>query len=334
MKTIEEKAKAYDEALERAKAYHRNELAGSRKEMTEYIFPELRESEDERIRKWLVAQMQKFHDEANREGRWEDFCMTEKAIFYLEKQKEQKPVEWTELTWKDIVELEGIINNVHYDFSAGIGQESFGKEVLERFRNKKDDAEVDACEQKPAEKQDYSGLTDFERAIHRGFLCAGVVNVPVTIIKETAQDCLAHLQAEWSKEDWKLLDEVREHIIGVIGDKPDLTPNKIYDGFLDLIDNLKRLRPQPKQEWSEEDEKILHGIEQCVYDNVANIGTMNKVRYIDWLKSLRPQPHWKPSEEQIQAITYLASSIPPNFLKEQEYTMRLVDEVIEQLKKL
>jgi len=71
--------------------------------------------------------------------------------------KEQKPtdksINWTELTWKDIVELEGIINNVHYDFSGGIGQESFGKEVLERFRSKKDDAEVDACEQKPTEKE-------------------------------------------------------------------------------------------------------------------------------------------------------------------------------------
>ena len=57
-------------------------------------FPELEESEDERIRKWLVAQMQKFHDEANREGCWEDFCMTEKAISYLEKQKEHKPIEF------------------------------------------------------------------------------------------------------------------------------------------------------------------------------------------------------------------------------------------------
>ena len=56
-------------------------------------------------------------------------------------------------------------------------------------------------EQKPVEKQDYSGLTDFEPAIHRGFLCAGVENVPVTIIKETAQDCLAKQKAEWSEED-------------------------------------------------------------------------------------------------------------------------------------
>jgi hypothetical protein len=49
-------------------------------------------------------------------------------------------------------------------------------------------------EQKPAEKQDYSGLNDLERAIHRGFLSAGLVNVPVTVIKETAQECLAQMK--------------------------------------------------------------------------------------------------------------------------------------------
>ena len=42
-----------------------------------------------------------------------------------------------------------------------------------------------------------------------------------------------------------------------------------------------------KLAWSEKDEKILNSIEQCVYNNVINIGTVNKVRYIDWLKALK-----------------------------------------------
>ena len=60
------------------------------------------------------------------------------------------------------------------------------------------------------EKQDYSGLNDFERAIYRGFLCAGVVNVPVNIIKETAQDCLAHLPVEWSEDFDKEVENVHK----------------------------------------------------------------------------------------------------------------------------
>lgn len=74
-------------------------------------------------------------------------------VYSGEKQKEQKPVnnpKWNELTWKDINELEEIINHVHYEFRNGISAEGFGKEVLEQFRNMKEDAEVDACEQKPS----------------------------------------------------------------------------------------------------------------------------------------------------------------------------------------
>ena len=46
------------------------------------------------------------------------------------------------------------------------------------------------------QEQDYSDLSDLERAIHRGFLCAGVENVPVAIIKETAKEVQSILKAE------------------------------------------------------------------------------------------------------------------------------------------
>lgn len=46
----------------------------------------------------------------------------------------------TELTWEDINTLERIINNVHYEFRNGIGEKSFGEEVLNRFLDTKDDA--------------------------------------------------------------------------------------------------------------------------------------------------------------------------------------------------
>ena len=45
--TEKEKAKAYDEAIERAKKLYSNEI-------TEEIFPELKESEDERIKKAII----------------------------------------------------------------------------------------------------------------------------------------------------------------------------------------------------------------------------------------------------------------------------------------
>lgn len=84
--TTEEKAKAYDEALERAKAYHRNELSGSRKEITEYIFPELRESEDERIRKEMI----KYFTEIKSTVPIGSPNHFDSYLAYLERQKEQK----------------------------------------------------------------------------------------------------------------------------------------------------------------------------------------------------------------------------------------------------
>ena len=65
--------------------------------------------------------------------------------------------------------------------------------------------------------------------------------------------------AEWSEEDWKTLDEMREHLICVVGDKPDFTPNKIYESFINLIDKLKSLRPswKPSEEQKEALDKAI-----------------------------------------------------------------------------
>ena len=82
--TQEEKAKAYDEALDRAKSFQQKfggDYAG-------YIFPELRESEDERMRKMLIDRVRSAEELTDELREW--------ILTYLEKQKEQKPAEWGE----------------------------------------------------------------------------------------------------------------------------------------------------------------------------------------------------------------------------------------------
>ena len=86
--SIEEKAKRYDKAIERAKAYK-----GLRSEM-EIIFPELRESEDERIRNFISNELVCLRA-TDEKGTVRYNELTE-AIAYLEKQGEQKPIEWSE----------------------------------------------------------------------------------------------------------------------------------------------------------------------------------------------------------------------------------------------
>lgn len=86
---LEEKAKRYDEALERARAFNNGEDVDVEAGTTfcEYIFPELKESEDERIRRivygWINTQPSSFFD-LNRISK-------EDMLAWLEKQGEQKP---------------------------------------------------------------------------------------------------------------------------------------------------------------------------------------------------------------------------------------------------
>lgn len=96
----------YNEVLQKAKEeYNRlGELGNeSMKRRFEIIFPELRESEDERIRKRLVEYFNGFYDGFssgnNVNVRWEGLEV-KKVIAYLEKQKEQKPdLELIQRSW-------------------------------------------------------------------------------------------------------------------------------------------------------------------------------------------------------------------------------------------
>lgn len=69
---------------------------------------------------------------------------------YINSLQQKQPIQVNTLTWKDINDLERIINNVHYEFRAGIGKKSFGEEVLERFReerNEQEQPEVDLLQE-------------------------------------------------------------------------------------------------------------------------------------------------------------------------------------------
>ena len=89
--TTDEKAKAYDEALKWMRELYPG-LHGATKEDAEHYFPELRESEDERIRKALIAGLTEGLSEHN----WQGFggATIDECIAWLEKQKEP---EWSDI---------------------------------------------------------------------------------------------------------------------------------------------------------------------------------------------------------------------------------------------
>ena len=83
--TIEEKAKAYDKALELAESYYDDPNCFKHMEgCLEHIFPELKESEDERIRKQIKAFIKSRGSQITQ-------SKTDSWLAWLEKQGEQKP---------------------------------------------------------------------------------------------------------------------------------------------------------------------------------------------------------------------------------------------------
>lgn len=83
--TQEEKASAYDEAIKRAKEWEGNSAA------VEYIFPELAESGDEKVRKILIE----FVEDTTEKFFLEVYNINRKDVLaWLEKQSEQKS-EWS-----------------------------------------------------------------------------------------------------------------------------------------------------------------------------------------------------------------------------------------------
>ena len=70
-------------------------------------------------------------------------------------------------------------------------------------------------------------------------------------------------KAEWSEKDEAMRDNILRLLSCFVGtserdSNPSLSTS--YQAYQREIDWLKSLRPQPKQEWSKEDERILKGI--------------------------------------------------------------------------
>ena len=106
MKTIEEKAKAYDEAFEKAKEIL--EMT-SDKSAIYTIFPGLEESEDERIRKTLIEYFNAYPKDYYGE------LKKSHILTWLEKQGE-KPAEWKQENIEELSEFENAMMHIGGSF--------------------------------------------------------------------------------------------------------------------------------------------------------------------------------------------------------------------------
>ena len=82
--------------------------------------------------------------------------------------------------------------------------------------------------------------------------------------------------------------------------------------------------------WSEEDEKKRKGLIKGLEDRMGfgwACDPFSREEYIDWLNSLRPQNHWKPSEEQMEALRIVVENHCFARPQNQEYVKSLYNDL-------
>ena len=285
--TTEEKAKAYDEALKRAKAAYGT---GAYDDITlEFIFPfpKLHESEDERILNGLIASIE---DQINCGGEYYFGMSLKDILAWLEKQKDEEgyeaiPVEST-LEYK-------------LGFKAG----------------------------KETEKQKEQKLNpDKEELIRHciGLILTDATDERFKDYGLTLKDCLTWMgeQKEQKPAEWKatLNGEpipTENHSVDISSQEWSGEDNICWDEAFACVTRAKKTAKNEeelqsavtaekwlkeiqfkyyvhpvKPEWSEEDEKIWNHIIDC-----AESKAWIPFNEISWLVAHKPQFHWKPSED-------------------------------------
>ena len=105
----------------------------------------------------------------------------------------------------------------------------------------------------------------------------------------------------WSEEDELNIRELERLVKQVWATAEHENDKDTIHKMSDLSFFLKTLKPQPKQEWSEDDE-YYYNIILYILNNEC-VGKTDKEEAINWYRSIkdRVQPHsqWRPSDEQI-----------------------------------
>lgn len=255
------------------------------KEKLEGFIPELKESEDERIRK---AQLDYWRSVGGKE--WYGVPVQE-TIAWLEKQGEQKPTDkvepkfkvgdWItngEYTWL----IEGIHNSFYYIVS------------LEGCKTDDTISHVD----------EYFHLWTIADAKYGDVLATD--NSDICLFDGTVEEgiypfayCGLTRHHGFEVYDRKLPFTHNNNVYPATKKQCDLLFQKMKEAGYEWNSKKKELKKiEQKSSWSEEDEKHISWLIEHLNQGVGIYDDL-----INWLKSIKPN-HWKPSEEQMKSIKY------------------------------
>lgn len=244
----------YNTIIERARTVYNRACNDAGKDLIEYLFDgveEIKDSEDERIRKEIVKFIKDNTLTYTQSG-----CEIQKRwIDYLENQKEQKPTEWSEEDSRRI----GALSSIIFDYA-------FHKDALDENNDL---------------TGEYAELDDWLETLPERF----------------------NLQPkqEWCEDDETRLKVIKEELERFIMLHQYGTPLSVDD--IDWLKSLpERFNLQPKQEWSEEELRII-GDAACALISFSNMVETKEeeeelCELASKLQDLHPQSRWTPIDGQ------------------------------------
>ena len=331
----------YDEALAKARAeYEKARKQGYTwlMDLLEGMFPKLKESEDERIRKEIIgylthrSEVTGFIDEDKDCKRW---------IAYLEKQKESLHISETckenadsftdedERTRRTLVEYFGL--GVQLDFVRGVPIQKirawlekqkeqkylyYDQGFVEGMRQSKSlaNAEIIVSPLKMTNKVSvseelYEHIRETCACIDDAMSSETLVDITdyLEMADKSAQAAFDMLEkqkeqkpAEWSEEDERMLSRCIKSVECSKQFADSETYKVAKDVEMNWLNSLpERFNLQQKVELSEEDEDMYKMVSSIVHGTFIVETQETQDKLLSWLKSLRPRPSWKPSEEQM-----------------------------------
>ena len=289
--TIEEKVKRYDEAIKKAAAlYKASEPMSGCNVIIETLFPELVESEGEKIRKWCISHFKECINVIKDNDEYKEY-LSNKVLAWLERQGEHA-------NFRNKIQVGDKVTRNEAGVLVNLSQLN---RVAKPEENKGNIGGISANWSEEDEKI-LGDIIEDVMTLHSG-KTLGVIRNKINWLKSLKGR--VQTKHEWSEEDSYYINNII-HIIEEIKNAP-LKRREDWEAYINWLKSIKG-RIQPKQEWSEEDKKIINGL----IDSLTRISLNTRTdstspnytfyKEIDWLKSIRFQNHWKPSDEQIAQL--------------------------------
>jgi hypothetical protein len=332
--SIEEKAKRYDEAIERYKAKQEYESQKVH-EFIEYLFPELAESEDERIRKDIIEAVE-LHKDFTQVRKEHIYAWLEKQgnlVKYYEDKLDRCACENFNKGYKKALEKQGENN-------MGISEAT--KKDLEDNLNKALEKETsESCNEFLDEQGEQKPVFEMKTPEES-------LGIDSDTYNKIVDECIYGEQnpAAWSEEDEEMCQETIDWFEKKCFPYALESENPARESIKWLKSLKDRAQPQ-KQEWSDVDKDILfRTIDNLKFlrdtvskDPYYTVNTIDIEREINWLSSIkdRVQPKQKWSEEDEQVIEDAESWLDMlcSYLKNNSSQyIPVVKEVISKLKSL